>query len=165
MHRNTKLFIGFLAVITIVLALVRSRGSDAGTEARQLPLPTMPAPTVTPAPRVYANAACGVTLTIPGNFTVAEPSTRSALFTETQTSAGAIAFGCAEQIPRPPLPTDSMEKITIGSVSAVLYHDSSAKDGTPVDVLIFRHPRTKLDVLISGIGTAFDRIIRSVTIR
>jgi hypothetical protein len=54
--------------------------------------------------------------------------------------------------------------MAIGSVSATLYHDTTPKDGQPIDILIFTHPQTGEDVLLSGMGSGFRGAIQSLTL-
>ncbi len=77
---------------------------------------------------------------------------------------------CQKDIPRSSLPPNKIETLTISdstgvaSTEAKLYHDSSPKDGTLIDILIFTHPKNKMDVFIAGYGETFNQIIQTITL-
>jgi hypothetical protein len=80
-------------------------------------------------------------------------------------------MACQKDIPRPPLSAGKIESIKIASssaypqgISAKRYHDSSQKNGSSIDTLIFTHPATTLDVFVATIGFPLDEILSSFTI-
>lgn len=159
MHRNTLLLVAFLAVIASLLI-----GFNVGRGLTKTPQPT---PTPLPSPTIgYLQAsACGVSFTYPNFLKGMESSTSGAILVSTTNPNDSIVIVCQEDIPRVPLPPEKIETITItgtASVSAKLYHDTSQKDGAPIDKLIFTHPKTKLDVFIAGFGPVFRDLIASL---
>ena len=80
----------------------------------------------------------------------------SAAFTGPAVNDG-IFLACQKDIPRPAMTQENIEDIRIGSVAAKLYHEQ-------IDSLIFRHPVTKLDVLLAGTGEVFKSLISSITL-
>jgi len=116
--------------------------------------------------KTYTNTACGITLSYPDTVTTEESSTETqgVIFTNKSNPKDMVVLTCQKDIPKPPLSLQNIEDTMIGNVAAKLYHDTSAKDGTKVDALIFTHPKTKLDVFIGGYGITFEAIIRSLKI-
>ena len=82
-----------------------------------------------------------------------------------------LLLACQKDIPRPPLVAGKIESIKIASSSAnpvgypaKRYHDSSQKDGSPIDTLIFAHPKNKMDVFIATVGFPLDEILSTLSI-
>ena len=91
------------------------------------------------------------------------------MFIDSQNASNSVALACQEEIPRPPLTLENIEEVTListsgASISGSLYHDASAKDGAPVDELIFTHPTTGLDVFLAGFGATFQQILSSLKV-
>lgn len=175
MHRNTYLFVTFLAVFAALVVGVNlgKRSSPPSNAMTTItPTPLRPSDSAgqapTPTTALYTNKECGFSLDYPAGLTLMEGATGSAFLVNTQNQNESVAIACQEEIPRPPLTADKIETRTIynptktASVSARLYHDASAKDGTPIDELIFRHPKTGIDIFIAGFGETFDNIIATV---
>lgn len=172
MHRNTYLLVIILAVIAALLIGINIgknifRSSDANS-AERAPI----APTPTPLPLsfiTYTNAACGFSFDYPNSFTKMDNASGSAVLVSPD-GKESITVTCQKDIPREPMPPEKIEtKILFNearsaSISAKLYHDTSARDGTPLDVLIFRNPKNGLDIFLAGTGTAFQKIINSLTL-
>jgi len=116
--------------------------------------------------KTYTNTACGITLSYPDTVTTEESSTETqgVIFTNKSNPKDMVVLTCQKDIPKPPLSLQNIEDTMIGNVAAKLYHDTSAKDGTKVDALIFTHPKTKLDVFVGGYGSTFNTIIQSLKI-
>ena len=75
-----------------------------------------------------------------------------------------IAIACAPEIPRPPLPPEKTEKVNVAGIETTLYHDVSAKDGTPIDAIIMDHPKNpKLDVGFFGYGEGFKKLLSTIS--
>jgi hypothetical protein len=96
------------------------------------------------------------------NFTINQAS-GAATVTNKKTQEK-ISIACAGEIPRPPLPEERMEKIYIDGNQYTLYHDASAKDGTPIDAVIFNHPTRKIDIGIFGFGEDFTQLLTTIRI-
>ena len=164
MHRNTFLLVTVLAIIAALLVgfNVGKKYTEPNTEVL-IPTPTI-APSPTPIPVVmtpYTNRYCRISLSYPESMTVTEPATGSAKFaTENDT----VILVCQNDIPGIAVEDKNIENITIGSTSGTLYHTATPKDGTAIDVFKITHPKTGMDVLVSGIGVAFDAIIASLTL-
>lgn len=100
----------------------------------------------------------------PDNLVKLDNASNSAIFSHPDDPQASVVVTCQTDISRPPLLPEKIEPVQIGSVAAVLYHDASTKDGTPIDKLIFRHPQNGLDVFVAGIGSTFQQIITSLKI-
>jgi hypothetical protein len=168
MHKNTLLFVAFLAVIAALLV-----GFNVGRSLSlsQVPIPS-PTPDITPTPTLatLVGTSCGVTFQYPNTLTALSSTASGVILTDTKNPEGSIVVVCQQEIPKVPLSPENIESVTIqsatgtASVSAKLYHDASAKDGTPIDKLIFTHPNTGLDVFIAGFGPVFQQLIASLKI-
>ena len=163
MHKNTFLLVTALAVIAALLV-----GFNLGKKYNPTP-EIIPTPTTAVTPTIpavqttkYINTYCGISLMYPSDITVTEPATGSAKFSSETDN---VVLVCQKDIPGVAVPEENKETISIGSVSATLYHTATPKDGTPIDILLFRHAGTGMDVILSGIGTAFTRIIHSLALQ
>lgn len=165
MHRNTYLLVIVLAVFAALLI-----GVNIGKRLQKQPFPTptpaSPAGGPTPTIQTYTDTYCGFSLVYPAGYTVLENASGSAILNSTADKTQSITLTCQKSIPRPPLSGDKIESFAIpaGSISATLYHDSSASDGTPIDALIFRHPTNGMDVFVAGYGDAFNAAIKTLQI-
>lgn len=159
-----------LAVIAALLVgfnLGRSFPKQEAANTQPSPTPfTSPTPTIG-----YLRAtACGIAFQYPNSLTPIESSDSGTIYASTSNPDTTVLVLCQKEIPRVPLTPDKMEVRTLraatgsATVSATLYHDGSAKDGTPIDKLIFTHPKTGLDVLIGGIGPIYQQFIASITL-
>ncbi|HCM81967.1 TPA: hypothetical protein DIS60_01200 [Patescibacteria group bacterium] len=115
---------------------------------------------------LYTSKSCGVSFSYPDTVMVEESTTdaKGAVFTNKSNPTDMVVLTCQKDIPKPPLPSQNIEDRLIGTTPAKLYHDTSQKDGTRVDALLFTHPKTKLDVFIGGYGTTFNTLIQSLKI-
>lgn len=166
MHKNTLLLASLLAVIASLLV-----GFNAGRNMAQTSEP-QPSPTAQMQPRptlgYLSGSTCGLTYRFPNTLTPMESSTSGIVLANVTTPETSIVMVCQEEVPRMPLAPNLMESVTISaatgsaSASAVLYHDVSAADGSPLDKLIFVHPTTGLDVFIAGYGATYNEFIRSL---
>lgn len=170
MHRNTYLLITLLAVVAALVVGV-NLGSRVATlnQPRQVPTTAAsPKPNPAQTTKQYTNAICGVSFLYPDGLTALEDASGSAIFINATDNKQAVAVTCQKDIPRPPLPPEKIESriltnaLGTATVAASLYHDASAKDGTPVDSLIFRHPTIGLDVYIAGFGSAYNELIATI---
>ena len=169
MHRNTLLLTAALAVIA---ALVVGVNIGRNLSPAQAPIPS-PTVTITPSPITtlqYKSTKCGVSLSYPSNLQVNESTTSATAFIDATHPEQSTILICQHNIPRAALSPDKIESVTIHSetsaatISAKLYHDTSAKDGTPVDALIFTNAKKGFDVYIAGFGQTFQSIIASVKV-
>lgn len=167
MHRNTLLLTASLAVIAALVV-----GINIGRSVSTNPLPT-PTPTATAAPspitvRTYTSAKCGISLSYPSNLEVQESTTSATAFIDAEKMDQSVLLVCQPDIPRVPLTADKIESMTIRSettaatIAAKLYHDTNAKDGTPIDKLIFTNAKKGVDVFLGGYGSLFQQIISSL---
>ncbi len=170
MPRNTFLVVSLLAIFAALVIGV-NMGKRLGNPApTPLPSPTIGlSPSPTPAQSMmYRSVACSISFDYPVSLIKQEtPASTSAIFTDpqnTSSTSGMIVFTCQKDIPKPPLPTDKIEAMKIGSVSGTLYHDTTAHDGKPIDKLIFHHPKTGLDIFLAGLGPTFQHAIDSLKI-
>lgn len=169
MHRNTYLLVSLLAVFAaLVVGINLGRKFSAPIPATT----TTPQPTLQPTPSTilipYTNNVCGFSVEYPDTLTLLDSASGSAVLTDRTNAGDAIAITCQKDIPRSPLPQELIEPVGVwnsdhtASIAAKLYHDASAKDGTPMDVLIFRHPKTGLDVFLAGYGPVFNQILSTL---
>lgn len=174
MHRNTYLLVTFLAILAALVVGVNIGKKLAGPSSVTKPSTPLntPAPTITAqvSTQIYTNAFCNTTLQYPQTFTKLTDASGSAVLVDSADTKQSILITCQKNIPPPPLPSNQIETINILStssnsgVSAMLYHDKSAKDGTLVDELIIPIPKTSLDFYIAGYGDTFNQVIRSITL-
>ena len=168
MHRNTYLLVIVLAVFAALLVGVNI---GKGMKKQAAPTPSVPSPTPTPVITIqtYLDTYCGFSLSYPSNYTVLENASGSAILNNPTDKTQSMTLTCQKNIPRPALTADKIETLTIpstsvASVSATLYHDSSARDGTPIDAVIFHHLANGMDAFIAGYGSAFDAAIKTLRI-
>jgi hypothetical protein len=166
MHRNTYLLVIFLAVFAALVV-----GVNIGRHfTRQTNSPPLATPTAIPTPPLllsYTNTVCGFSLNYPATLTMMGNTTSSAILTNTKDTTQSVAIACQKDIPRPALNPANIETMLIQTpegttVSAHLYHDSSAKDGSPINELIFRNPKNGIDIFIAGIGDTYNQLIKTV---
>jgi len=161
MHRNTFLLVLILAIVAALLVGVnigRTYTPPVEVIASPTPTPILAAPL----PTTFTGTNCGISLTLPAGITVEAEATNSAQFVSPDGMV--VLLGCEKEIPKPAIPADKIETIQIASISAKLYHTTSAKDGTPFDALIFRNPTTAMDIYLAGLGSTFSAIIRSIEV-
>ena len=162
MARNTFLLVSVLAVVAALLV-----GLNIGRQlSASAPTITQVQETPTPTPKPlseYTNTSCGVSFTIPEGYTLspAGNASMSAIFVGTG-SDKPITFVCQSEIPRVPLSPEKIETVSVGSVSAKLYHDTDAKEGNPIDKLIFTHPKNRLDIFLAGAGNGFQKLVATI---
>ncbi len=170
MHRNTFLLVLFLAIFASLVV-----GVNLG---RRFPTPqpqttkTAVSPTSTPVVSEgqalslleYRNTYCGIAFRYPGTLQQIEGATGSAVLVNQEKPEESVVVTCQKDIPRPALAPERIEVATVSGVTARLYHDTSAKDGTPIDTLILRHPKTGLDVFLAGSGPTFQGILSTLKI-
>jgi hypothetical protein len=170
MHR-TYLLITFLAAFAALLIGVhvgKRVASDAAVQVAPTPDPSVTPEATTSALQPYTNSICGFSLVFPTTLSFMEGASGSAFLIDSKNQNESIAIACQEEIPRPPLTADKIETVILynesksASVAAKLFHDASAKDGTPLDQLIFRHPKTQDDVYLAGFGETFNSIIKTI---
>jgi hypothetical protein len=168
MHRNTFILVAFLAVFAALLIGVNI-GKKLTSPQNSSPAAS-PSPTTTPSLSnliTYNNSTCGISFQYPSSLTKEENASGSAIFTD-PTEQPAIVVTCQNDIPRPALDPSKIETLRItnelatSSVSAKLYHDTSAQDGTPIDAIIWRVPKTTLDVYVAGYGSTFNQILQTI---
>jgi len=166
MHRNTYLLVTFLAIFA---ALVVGVNIGHKISAPQTTAPTNITPTPTQSVNLtYTNTFCNVSLQYPPSLSKLEDASGSAVLVDSKDTQQSILITCQKDIPLPAVPVNKTETISIeGSsspVSATMYHDTSSKDGTPLDELIFQVPHSTLDFYVAGYGNTFNQIIPSIKI-
>lgn len=149
-----------------------SPSTSLGTSTQGKPT-TNPSPTLTLSPFItsttsanisvskslttYTDKTCGFSFSYPGSFIKQQTvNEKSIIISDPNDENQAIAATCAQEIPKPPLPDNKIEQIILDKVTATLYHDTNAKDGTPRDEVIVKHPTTGLEIIIAGYGEIFD---------
>jgi hypothetical protein len=174
MHKNTSLFVTILAIFAaLVVGVNIGKKLIPQTQAPLLSTVATVNPNLSPTPvlLVYSNTMCGFTLKYPVTLTLIDSeSGNSAILNNAQDPKLSIAIACQKEIPRPPVAETRIEMIKlpdpagISTISAKLYHDSSAKDGSPIDELIITNPKNGLDIFIAGYGETYNEIIKTVTL-
>jgi hypothetical protein len=170
MHRNTYILVTILAIFAALVVGV-NLGRSLSSQSKKISAPT-PTPTVVtiqkPTHKTYANTLCGFTFSYPDTLTAMEDASGSAVFLDENSSTRSVAVACQYDIPRPSLSTDQIETHLLtnvaktASISAKLYHDSSQKDGSPIDAIFFRNPKNGRDIFIAGFGEIYDQIISTI---
>lgn len=161
MHRNTFLLVLILAIVAALLVGVNI-GRTYTPPVEVIPSPPHAPILTAPIQTTFTSATCGISLTLPAGITVEAETTNSAQFVSPDRTV--VLLGCEKEIPKPALPADNIETIQIASISAKLYHTTTAKNGTPFDALIFRNPTTAMDIYLAGLGSTFSAIIRSIEV-
>ncbi|MBI3576474.1 hypothetical protein HY086_00320 [Candidatus Gottesmanbacteria bacterium] len=166
MHRNTYLLLIFLA---IAAAIVTGVNLTRRPEQQAPPPTTLLTPTVSQ-PKIYELTGCGISFPTPADHTALEGPGTNVVFTA-KTGGDTIIVTCQKNIPRPPLAADKIDRLAFDlpgekptTVAAALYHDTQARNGAPIDKLIFTNPRNGLDIFISGTGASFQSLIRNLSI-
>lgn len=157
MHRNTKILLIFLGLIVALIAGVKVKLWLTGGPAAII----LPTPVPTPVAFVpYINKDCGISFSYPEDFTK-EEATNAARLTSTL-SKETIDIACGKTLPKPPLPKEKIEAVTVASISATIFHDASAKDGSPRDVVVVTHPQKQLEIALFGHGDVFRKVLESL---
>jgi hypothetical protein len=168
MHRNTLLLVSILAVCAALLIGVNI-GKLMTKQAPSAPPTQTPTPTPGQSMQTYRDMYCGFSLTYPASFTILENASGSAILHNTADKTQSLTVTCQTAIPRPAIPADKIETLTIptvsgASIAATLYHNSSARDGTPIDEVIFKHPTNGMDAFVAGYGATFNAAIKTLQI-
>ena len=151
--------LALIAMFLFGLNIGRLIPRATGTPTQPTPIPT---PFTTNENRSYTIKDCAVSFTYENNQTLTEASMAATLTTEGISNK--IAIACAPEIPRPPLPPEKTEKVNVAGIETTLYHDVSAKDGTPIDAIIMDHPKNpKLDVGFFGYGEGFKKLLSTIS--
>ncbi len=171
MHKNTFVFLTVLAIFAALVVGVNIGKYVAGSNNLAVLVSPTPnlivSPTALPTPdttQSYTNGTCGFSLNYPDILTPVDSPESTLILVNKNDENDAVIATCQKDIPRPSLPADKIEDLKIGSISAKLYHDASGKDGTPIDIVIFKHPKKPLDIYISGLGESFQTILKTITI-
>jgi hypothetical protein len=156
MARNTLLLVIGLAILAAAVVGVNITRKKPENQAKtQAPLKPV-------SPATFTSDSCGIRFEYPPSFLKAETPDTNAIFTDA--FGNSISLVCQKDIPGIALPDDKIETVPLGNVPAKLYHDASAKDGTPVDKLIFTNPKTGLDVFIAGYGVGFSQVVSTLQV-
>lgn len=165
MHRNTFYFIVILGIFAAIVVGVNIGRSTLSTPNQsQTTEPTQTLTTPTPELVLYQSKQCGISFSYPDKFNKIDIETGGATLVNKENTNESIILVCQKDIPRVALADDKIEQKTIGTVSAFLYHDTSQKDGSPLDKLIFLHPTLKKDVYLAGFGETFNEILSSLAL-
>jgi hypothetical protein len=169
MAKNTFVVVIILAIVAALLVGVNVGKKLTISQDFAPTITASPTPLVTPPPgEVYTSTTCGIMFNYPATLRKMENTSGSAVFTDSATAKEAFAVTCQSDIPRPALDASKIETLRIVngeatvSVSAKLYHDASAEDGTPIDILMWRVPNTTLDVYLAGYGETFNQILQTL---
>jgi hypothetical protein len=147
----------FLGIFAALVA-----GVNLGRQSSSYTPPSSPTPT--PRAELLSTQTCGISFLYPKTLTKIDIETGGATFVNTEKQGESIVIVCQKDIPRPSLAPENIETRQIGTVSAKLYLDSSQKEASPVNKLIFTHPVLNKDIYISGSGEVFDELIKTIQI-
>lgn len=171
MPKNTFIVVGILAIFAALVVGVNlgKKFSQNPSTAQTVAPTTSPTQESTPTAslisfQVFTSAYCGISFDYPSNFTKLESASGSAVLLNPDNANASIAVACQKDIPRPSLSKENIEQATVSGIHTMIYHDTSAKDGSSIDKLIFRHPKNGLDVFIAATGTVFEQILSSLNI-
>lgn len=189
MHHNTAFVIAFLSVIAALLVGMNVGRKLAGWTNPPAPqtvavnsspvnIPVTASPVASPlnltfqigtsagqvaavSTKSYTSNFCGVRFDYPADYTVNEAS-NAARFTDKTTKQN-LDMICGNDFPLPPLPQDQTATASVAGISAKVYHDYLAENNSqPIDVVIFRHPKNQLDIVLMGFGDAFQQLLKSL---
>ncbi|MCJ7739879.1 hypothetical protein MUP32_00995 [Candidatus Microgenomates bacterium] len=185
MVKNTALLLFFLCIVaTLLIGINLGKKIGKSEVSNQQPVisnqPSVVSPTTTkkeelslsPTSMATTSATaetstvtdqtCGFHLTFPGSYLRQKTeNNQSQIFTNPDKPEEGVATACQEEIPKPPLTADKIESIILDGVAATLYHDQNAKDGTPRDEVIVKHPVKNIEIIIAGYGTIFQQALSS----
>jgi hypothetical protein len=176
MPKNTLILVSFLAIFAALVTGVNiGRKVNNNSNSSATPnLITSPDPTATPKIELthYISKICGISFNYPANLTEMNIETGGVMLVDGKDSNLSVAVACQKDIPKPAIPTTQMAPITFAynasgsaqTINGTIYHDASEKDGTPIDKLIFIHPKNKMDIFISGMGENFNTVISSLAL-
>lgn len=168
MHKNTFFLTAALAVFAALVVGVNI-GRKVGSQSRTAIIPPSSAvgqntPQPSAGSKTFSSRTCGISLSYPAGLQILEDASGSAMIISSENVNDSVAVTCGRDIPRPALPADRTEAKTVGEISAILYHDTGAKNGNAVDKFIFTNPKTGLDVYIAGYGMNFNEVIRTLQV-
>lgn len=110
----------------------------------------------------YTDKTCGFSISYPGGYLSSNTTNgQSTILTNPNNTNESIVTACETEIPKPPLPPEKLEEITVDGLPTLLYHDASSKDGTPRDEIIVKHPTNGKEIIVAGYGEAFNAAIAS----
>lgn len=174
MPRNTFIFLCMLSIVAALVVGVNVNRfiHPESPQVAQLPSPTpSPTPSLEERTTLYKSKDCNVSFSYPATLTEIQEATNSAILLNPDDKTMSLLIACQKDIPKPPLAAGKIENIKIASNSAApngyaakRYHDSSQKDGTPIDTLIFTHPTSKMDVFIATVGFPLDELLTTLTL-
>lgn len=121
-------------------------------------------PTPLPQGKQTITTPCGLSLYLPATY-AAESNQNGTTIINTAPPQEMVVVTCEKNVFTPSVPKEQTETRTLkGGVTATLYHDTSSTDGSPIDAVVFRHPKTGNEVLIVDSGTTIDTILSSITV-
>lgn len=108
----------------------------------------------------FTDEYCGFSLSYAGTYMNQNTNDGgSTISTDPDDPTAVIVTTCQQEIPKPPLPPEKIEDITIDGVNTKLYHDTNSRDGSPRDEVIVRHPTNGMDIIVAGFGPTYDEAI------
>ena len=168
MAKTTSILIIVLAILAALITGIQiGRKVGKTNPIAQLPSPAqisiLSTPISSPLSLLnYSSSDCGVTFSYSPTYQLQEASD-SAILTNSQTG-DEITLICGTEFPTPPLPPEKIEEATIAGQLATIYHDASAKDGSPLDVVVLTHPQRLLQIALFGFGQSFQQLLNTLTI-
>ena len=166
MPRNTFILVSILAVIAALIVGVNAgrfiTGDSQSKNADKTPEPSVSIPPVIKY-IFYKNTVCGISFSVPEDYRTLESTGGSTLFIKKEDPSQSVTLICQNSLPPMAEASGSASRIMIGSVSAMLSSVISEK-GVSVRSLDIIHPKTDLNIRISGPRSIFEEILKSVTL-
>jgi len=173
MAKGTVIFLSILAVIALLLVGINI-GKKIGTPSSVSVAPTLynsqptvyiPSPTIANQSPItnqsistFTDSSCGYSFSYPGSFMRQETANKkSVIYVDPKNPKTVIAATCGTTLPKPPLPSDEQETVTLAGVTGILYHDTDP-NGNPRDDIFVKHPTNGMEIVIAGYGEIFQTI-------
>lgn len=175
-----SLIIVFMFGINVGKRIERGFNTPPTPTITQIPSPTATAtpspslsihpsisPLLTPSSQVqgtsvYNDKTCGFSIMYPSNYLhQTSENQQGKIFFDPDDSSKSMAFTCADKIPRPPVPSEDIESVTIDGQPATIYHNAKDPSGIPSEILIIKHPVSKQEIIILGPKKVFQQALVS----
>jgi len=171
MSRNTFILIAFLSIFAALVVGVNIGRKVSGNpipsenQAQEVKQQTNPTITPIPTPKTlqYINKRCGLSFQYPSSLYATEIPNGDQ-FINPDNPNKYFTIMCQKTIERPQVDELLIEKLEVGTVSAYLYHDIAKEDNSPLEKLIFRNPKNKLEIYLGGDKDMFEEIVKTVNI-
>ncbi|MCX8009060.1 MAG: hypothetical protein N3A54_05175, partial [Patescibacteria group bacterium] len=161
MHRNTFVFVIFLAVFAAIVAGVNIAKIYSPQKKTEILVTPSPSPIQN---NLVSSQVCDFIFSYPKTFTKIDIETGGVTLMNRQKEEDIILILCQEKALKIPEDMKEEETIEIGTVSAQIYSQQNTTQKQSKQRLTFIHPRTKKYIYISGSGQFFDEFIKTIKI-